>query len=195
MVCYANYTEIPGIDAEIEIKNTYKSAAIDVDLKKFMTNFETPLDGAKFSLYSGTMDEAQGKISWDTNPIEGKESFVVYNEENNIELTGLQSGYYKLVETEAPKGYLKLTQPIIFKVDTVNKSIELVDESGNTTSSDMWRIAGEDNCIEIKNNIEYNLPSSGSSGIYWYLFGGMSLMMAAALVVYKTKRGEVLKRK
>ena len=45
------------------------------------------------------------------------------------------------------------------------------------------------------NEAIYSLPSSGSNGIYGYLFGGMLLMMAAVLIVYKTKRGEVLKRK
>lgn len=189
-----SYERTGDIDAEIEVVNTYKAATMNVDLKKFKTNFETPLDGAKFSLYTGKMDGAQGKISWDDKPMEGKDSFVVKNEDVDIELKGLQSGYYKLVETEAPQGYIKLAQPIIFKVDTVSKSIQLVDESGYTTLSEMWGLA-DGNCIEIKNNIEYDLPSSGGSGIYWYTIGGMLLMMAGSLILYKNKRREVLERK
>ena len=45
------------------------------------------------------------------------------------------------------------------------------------------------------NEALYSLPSSGGAGIYWYLFSGMLLMMAAVLIVYKQKRGEVLERK
>ena len=188
------YNVTESVNAEIEVVNTYKAATMDVDLKKFMTDFETPLNGAKFSLYSGTMDESQRKITWSDDPMKNKESFEVKNDEF-IELRGLQSGYYKLVETEAPQGYVKLAQPIIFKVDTVEKKITLIDENGTElTTHEMWELEGND-CIKIKNNILYDLPQSGGPGIYWYTIGGMLLMMAGSLILYKNKRREVLERK
>ena len=49
-------------------------------------------------------------------------------------------------------------------------------------------------CITVINKDFYKLPSAGGAGIYWYSIGGMLLMMAAVLILYKNKRtGEVLR--
>ena len=48
--------------------------------------------------------------------------------------------------------------------------------------------------IVVKNEALYELPEAGGLGIYWYTIGGMLFMMAAALILYKNKHGEVLKR-
>lgn len=185
-----SYKRSGAIDAEIEIVNTYTPDTMDVDLKKFKTDFETPLTGAKFSLYTGEMDTDLNKIKWEQNPMVNKSEIPVSNSENAIELIGLQSGYYKLVETEAPDGYLKLAEPIIFKVDIRSNCVTLIDESGNSISSTMWNVNG--NCIKIANNILYDLPSAGGSGIFWYLISGTAFLMAASLILYRMKRKEVL---
>ncbi|EOS67485.1 LPXTG-domain-containing protein cell wall anchor domain, partial [Dorea sp. 5-2] len=39
----------------------------------------------------------------------------------------------------------------------------------------------------------YRLPSTGGSGIYWYMFGGVLLMAGAMLMTYRNKRKEVLR--
>ena len=39
----------------------------------------------------------------------------------------------------------------------------------------------------------YELPSTGGFGIYWYMFSGILLMLAAALITYRNKRKEVLR--
>lgn len=194
MVCYANYTEVPGINAEIEIKNTYTADTMDVDLKKFRTDFQTSLTGATFSLYSGQKDG--DTVKWNSAAIVGKETILVSNEGAN-ELTGLQTGYYKLVETSAPVGYMKLTEPILFEVDTQSGSIHFIDNNGNQIANQqMWKIDNNKVCIDIANNIVYDLPSAGGPGIYWYTLSGALLMMGAALIVYKQQRKrEVLLKK
>ena len=49
-------------------------------------------------------------------------------------------------------------------------------------------------CIKVINKEFYKLPNSGGMGIYWYSIGGMLLMIAAALILYRNKHtGEVLK--
>ena len=40
----------------------------------------------------------------------------------------------------------------------------------------------------------YELPSSGGPGIFLYTIGGVLLLMAGSLILYKMKRGEVLKK-
>ena len=46
--------------------------------------------------------------------------------------------------------------------------------------------------IELTNQKVYTLPSTGGSGIYWYMIGGMVLMSTAAWILYKNKCKEVL---
>ena len=45
----------------------------------------------------------------------------------------------------------------------------------------------------FENTAVYELPSTGGSGIFGYLIGGVLLMMAATLILYKNKHREVLK--
>ena len=49
--------------------------------------------------------------------------------------------------------------------------------------------------FQYENTALYDLPEAGGSGIYWYMLGGVLLMMAGSLLVYKKRRGEVLRRK
>ena len=42
--------------------------------------------------------------------------------------------------------------------------------------------------LSIRNTELYELPNSGGIGIYWYSIGGTMLMLAAALILYKSKR-------
>lgn len=78
------------------------------------------------------------------------------------------------------------------------------DEDGNAQTLEMERMPIVDLeevskpkdqlSITVRNVELYELPSSGGMGIYWYSIGGMLLMMAASLILYRNKhRGEVLK--
>lgn len=189
------YEITTDINAEIEVVNTYKAVNVDVDVKKFRSDFTTPLTGAKFSLYKGALDTSSGKLTWE-NTAE-KQDIKVSNDTSAIELKALSAGYYKLAETSAPEGYMILTEDIFFKVDAANGKAVRVDELGNEIQrSDQDGLCFiENNCINVKNITVYELPSAGGPGIYWYLFGGMLLMMAAASMIYKDRCREVLKRK
>lgn len=48
--------------------------------------------------------------------------------------------------------------------------------------------------INLTNKQLYELPETGGNGIFWYTIGGMLLMMAAALILYKRQCREVLDR-
>ena len=139
------------------------------------TNKSYTLQGAKFELkdsegrvYTGESDQ-NGVVQWENNPF----------------TDGFPGDFYTLTETAAPTGYA-LGDPVTFEMKDgvpVNMNNETaVIKDGILT-------------FYYANEAIYSLPSSGSSGIYGYLLGGMLLLMAASLIVYKTKRGEVLKRK
>ena len=103
-----------------------------------------------------------------------------------VDLNALD-GTYTIKETKAPDGY------------TVNKSVWtvkfdkglLVEFGGNEETG----TADDGVVIKLENEKLYELPETGGSGIYWYMLGGVLLMMAGSLLVYKKRRGEVLRRK
>ena len=166
---------------------------MEIDLLKHGTTYDNVLEGAKFTLYKGSM--LDGKINWESNPVSGYEKFDISS--SKVELN-LSAGYYKLKETEAPVGYHVLDDEIAFKVE--KRNVSLINQiTGETLESEpeMWKLdnTGGKIVLHIKNDMIYELPQSGGTGIYWYLFGGMLLMMAASLVVYKKRRREVLERK
>ena len=136
------------------------------------------LEGAEFELknnddntvYKGVSDK-NGIVNWKIGDTEFTDVFL--------------NGTYTLTETAAPTGYM-LGKPVTFEMKD-GVPVKMDDENAVIKDGILT--------FYYANEAIYSLPSSGSSGIYGYLLGGMLLMMAASLIVYKTKRGEVLKRK
>lgn len=193
-VCTGTYSMTGMQNADIVVTNSYQEQKTAIDLVKHGTTYDNDnvLDGAKFTLYEGTLSGET--MSWEKDPVQGYEGFAVSSTE--IELA-LPAGYYKLKEIEAPVGYHLLNEEIAFKVE--NRNVSLIDPTtGNVinTKPEMWKLVNEEGKIvlHIKNEMIYELPQSGGSGIYWYLFGGVLLMMSASLIVYKKRRREVLER-
>ena len=197
MVYYGTYTKSEAVNAEIEVINSYTENSTPIDLVKYGSSYEgDKLSGAEFSLYKGTMGDQE--IDWDPTPLEDYGNIHVTSD-GEPELN-IPAGYYKLKETKAPAGYQLLNEEIYFKVE--NGNVSLIDgitggvlEDQN--APDLWKVSIENETItiKIKNNALYELPEAGGSGIYWYMLGGVLLMMAGSLLVYKKRRGEVLRRK
>lgn len=193
--------EMTGHDAEIEVVNTYTLPEVQIDLKKYGTDYteDNLRDGAVFSLYKGVATDNQGGVSieWPEEAMENYKSIHVSGT-GDPELT-IGEGYYKLVEDTAPSGYQKLEEPIYFKVTiTVDgANIVWIDEAGNELEeqTDMWQLdeSGDVLTIQIKNDTLYDLPEAGGPGIHLYMLGGVALMMAGTLLVYKKRKEEVLR--
>lgn len=181
-----SYTMTNAVNADIGVVNTYTA---NLDLVKVSAGTNAEISGAKFEL---------SKLSgyeWELV----KEQFEVVNgEDSGAELSELEPGVlYRLTEIQAPNAHSLLDEPIYFKAE--KGSISLCNARGEVISSaenDMWMLSIDNNklVLTIKNNVLYSLPSAGGPGIYWYTIGGMLLMIAGTLVLYKNKRREVLKR-
>lgn len=186
MFATGNYTVKDGQDAEVELTNTYQEETADLDLVKVSeNNIDLKLDGAEFQLYKKDGKDYQ-KVG---------DVLTVKNGANEIELKGLKPGEYYLEETKAPTGYLLLGNKIYFKQE--KGEIILTDMAGNplTQEPTQWFLNTDGkNVLTIKNQVVYDLPSTGGSGIYRYTIGGALLMMAAALILYKNKSKEVLNK-
>lgn len=192
-----NYHQTDAVNAEIEVYNKYTETPATVQIKKYDSAYGKQIDGAVFELYKGIIEDGNSTISWGKDPIDT----ITVKGTIAKELT---SGYYKLVETVAPSGYIKLPddQPILFKVVRDNGSgsqsrVNLINESGgmiSSTAPSMWKLEGTGDratvSLCIKNEVIYSLPSAGGIGIYWYMIGGVLLMLAAALILYRNKQYE-----
>ncbi len=109
--------------------------------------------------------------------------FVETNGQGKIKINGLLPGRYTVSEIQTAAGYQLLEKPI--KIQIHPDGTVSADEMDDVSLD----VNGE---LFVTNHLLYELPSTGGSGIYWYMFSGMLLMMTAALITYRKKRREVL---
>ena len=173
---------------EVEKQGIYKVNVFAIYKQSTSTNPDTKehpkLAGAKFSLtgknhknvYYGLSDN-DGLVRWYSDKDCTKS--LLFNK--------WESDTYTFKEIQAPAGYSLNTNTwtIQKKVDnpTVISKVEITkaDESLN---QDYY----------FNNTPLYDLPSTGGSGIYLYMIGGILLMFTAAWILYKNKCREVLER-
>ena len=146
-------------------------------IKVEKNNEKNLLKNAEFALYTAndnyTYEESNrvtGNIKTDSN--------------GRATVNGLVPGKYVLKETKAPDGY-SLSANVWQVLVKDDQSVEVKLNGDDVAESD-------DGAFFIENIKLYSLPSTGGSGIYWYMIGGMVLMSAAAWILYKNKCREVL---
>lgn len=163
--------------------------------------FSNPLAGAVFLLTP---------CNSDGTPIEGAISErIVSNEKGMLldvktagEIKLEQGKTYLLKEIEAPIGYTLSTMEWKISIgEDYKATVELRDGPNGQfvfKEPDDYEGKNDENqnvvCVYyFKNEVVYELPSTGGTGIYWYMFGGVLLMSAAALITYRNKHKGVLK--
>lgn len=165
------------------ITNTEITA--NLDIKKVTKGSGSQIDGAEFDLYKKN-----------GNSYDKVNSYTINKSATEPELKNLSSGDYYLEETKAPNGCRLLGEKIYFRQQ--KGTITLINENGNalTTTPEMWNLSTKNNTftLTIKNDVVYDLPSTGGTGIYLYMIGGMMLMLIAVWILYKNKCREVLER-
>lgn len=166
-------------------------------IKKVSASSNNPylyLEGAKFKLIS-TADTSvayYGKSNQDG-------LLIWYNTEecaDTDQIATLPKGTYTMEEKTAPAGYIRSAET--WEVEIMrNGTLKSITSSVNGTS--IKTVSGVVNGKNVvyylyQNEAVYELPSNGGTGIFLYMIGGMLLMGAAAWILYKNKRREVLKR-
>lgn len=171
-----------------------KTNTYPLDINKTKKGSDEKLAGAKFSLYKNAEDAKNG-----TNPIKvtGSNGNYVVDPAStttefesvksiegkgyNLHINGLEAKDYWLVETQAPEGFNKLTDPI--KV-TITK-----------TSETEWTVAKNDTTetdkiIDIENSTGSLLPSTGGRGAIAFAVIAALLVFGVAVSFIRDKRKE-----
>lgn len=141
----------------------------------------------------GTKDDAPDDPKTDPEP-EKVRYTAATDKDGIITFENLKPGTYYLKETKSVGGYLILPKEITIVVTRGADGLQATVEGGRYDKKDPDPI-GPIQVDNVKNQVEitvintklYELPSAGGRGIYWYMIGGVLLMMAAALILYKNK--------
>lgn len=172
-------------DKYVEIHNKVKQT-FDWKLKKVSATLNTKaLSGAKFSLISKDKKHKYYGIS-------GKDGYVNWYTSDGFaedtKVNSIEDGKYILKETVAPTGYAKSDEEWTveikkYKYVTVKNGDNLIAK----TDKDNPTVE-----VAFENKAVYALPETGGRGIYVYTIGGIMLMLAGTLLLYKNKKQKVI---
>ena len=177
-----------------------KTNTYPLDINKIQKGSEEKLAGAKFRLYSS---EADAKANDATKAIkvspvvEGVAGNYVVDPAStttefesvksiegkgyNLHINGLESKDYWLVETQAPEGFNKLTDPIKVTI-TKGEGEEWTVKKNNT--------AEDDKIIDVENSTGSLLPSTGGRGAIAFAVIAALLVFGVVVSFIRDKRKE-----
>ena len=177
-----------------------KTNTYPLDINKIKKGSEEKLAGAKFRLYSSETDAKANdeskaiKVSpvvagvagsYVVDPTSSTTEFESVKDITgagyNLRVNGLAEGTYYLVETQAPEGFNKLTDPI--KVTITKDS----DTNWNVKKNDT---AEDDKIIDVENSTGSLLPSTGGRGAIVFAVIAALLVFGVAVSFIRDKRKE-----
>ena len=171
-----------GVLGQVTYTNeaVYKNWSV---IKVSKSSDDQKLQGAEFTLskdnttYYGRSGE-DGKVQWYTD--------------NKFEkpADSISAGTYTLKEVKAPVGYVLTTDTYTFVI-TKNGALKEVTKGNEKVQP---TLDNSEYKIYIQNEVVYDLPSTGHSGIFNIMMSGILLMFAGILIIYKMKGKEVLKK-
>lgn len=171
-----------------------KTSTYPLDIKKINKNTSGLLAGAKFSLYR-TAQDAKDKTNAIT--VSGSNGSYVVDADSkntvfesvatkvgngyNLHLNGLAAGDYWLVETQAPEGFNKLTDPIKVTITKAGDAEWTVQKNDAPEA---------DKIIDVENSTGSLLPSTGGRGAIAFAVIAALLVFGVAVSYIRDKRKE-----
>ena len=159
-----------------------KITEVSITLKKVDSgDMNKPLPGAVFNLYGSDYINSDRSVNASAKPI--NQSRLETGAGGTVSLGTLKSGTYYLVETEAPDGYTKETEPIT--VTVADDGVTVMQGTNTKYIPDGG--SGQTATITVTNSAGYVLPSTGGQGNLPWVAPGILLMLLAgtALTVRK----------
>lgn len=201
----------PGNGIKPQSGTIYKSMRTEVTYINTLTEFvfvkvdetgKTPLSGAVFALYELKTDTAENykntvlKTGSDGNLTDAEQEkdwnlvkTVTSDKDGVISFSGIscKAKEFRLVELTAPPGYTVPTGQWRINFDEGTKSfIPVKNASGVKNPPAIEEIISEREDgiqYQIRNYKPQDLPSSGNTGISWFIKTGGTLMICSALVM------------
>lgn len=171
-----------------------KTPTYYLNINKYAKNDNKKLAGAKFKLYKDSVDENNvikvtgSEGNYVVDPASTTKEFVsvdsITSEGYNLHVNGLAAGTYYLVETEAPAGYNKLTDPIKVEIKkSTNEDVNAWTLFNNDKNVD-------DKIIDVENSTGSILPSTGGMGTIAFTVVAALLVLGVAVSFIRDKKKE-----
>lgn len=171
-----------------------KTPTYYLNINKYAKNDSKKLAGAKFKLYKDSVDENNvikvtgSEGNYVVNPASTTTEFVsvdsITSEGYNLHVNGLAAGTYYLVETEAPAGYNKLTDPIKVEIKkSTNEDVNAWTLFNNDKNVD-------DKIIDVENSTGSILPSTGGMGTIAFTVVAALLVLGVAVSFIRDRKRE-----
>lgn len=187
------YTNQPGEESNRVPAPEVKVYTFDINVVKFAEEegAQIPLDGAKFALYKGSVE--------DVNKIGEEET-----KGGKLSFDQLDEGTYYLVETKAPTGYTLLANPIkveiiadrdevtglvidgSFTLKINGQEITDTEERGDYVSH--TNQSAGDSSIAVENHKGFTLPATGGMGIVLFLAVGVAGIVAVSVLLTRKSK-------
>lgn len=158
---------------------------LDINKIKKGANPEEKLAGAKFKLYRNETDAktdknaitvSGSKGNYVVDPTSTTTEFEsvksIEGKGYNLHVNGLEAKDYWLVETKAPDGFNKLTNPIKVTITKTTDAEWTVSKDGTVEN---------DKIIDVENSTGSLLPSTGGAGVI--VFAGVAILLVFGVVV------------
>ena len=171
-----------------------KTPTYYLNINKYAKNDNKKLAGAKFKLYKDSVDENNvikvtgSEGNYVVDPASTTKEFVsvdsITSEGYNLHVNGLAAGTYYLVETEAPAGYNKLTDPIKVEIKkSTNEDVNAWTLFNNDKNVD-------DKIIDVENSTGSILPSTGGMGTIAFTVVAALLVLGVAVSFIRDRKRE-----
>lgn len=180
-----------------------KTPTYPLDINKTKKGPDEKLAGAKFRLYSSEVDanandESKAiKVSpvvagvagnYVVDPTSDNTVFEsvasIEGQGYNLHVNGLAAGTYYLVETKAPEGYNKLTDPIKVEIKkSTNEAVNAWTLFNNDKNVD-------DKIIDVENSTGSILPSTGGMGTIAFTVVATLLVLGVAVSFIRDRKKE-----
>ena len=175
-----------------------KTPTYPLDILKKKTGTDEKLAGAKFKLYSSKTDANNDTNAIKVSPVtpgvagnyvvdpastttEFESAKSIDGKNYNLHVNGLAAGDYWLVETKAPEGFNKLTNPIKVTITKTGDTEWTISKDGTVET---------DKIIDIENSTGSILPSTGGRGAIAFAVIAAILVFGVAVSFIRDKRKE-----
>jgi len=158
-----------------------QESSVDINIRKVDgSNGVTPLTGAKFVLKRFDKDYLEALESWDEKEVSSEAG-----KEGTLSFEKLTIGYYELVETKTPDGYIKSSSNPRFEIkEETDGSLKVV-----FTDTNMVTYKAENQTFTVKNEPGTALPQTGGIGTKLFTaLGGLMTATAGAILTIRRKR-------